>query len=124
MAIQITLLIMLTWISVYDIRFHLIRNIDLVIIFLLVIPNFGNWLFACLNLSFYLLLNMISKGVIGAGDIKLSFLLALQLASVTALMNSLSFTWILGGLYALISRSPAIAFAPFMICGTYLARNL
>ena len=124
MAIQITLLIMLTWISVYDIRFHLIRNIDLVIIFLLLIPNFDNWLFACLNLSFYLLLNMISKGVIGAGDIKLSFLLALQLASVTALMNSLSFTWILGGLYALISRSPAIAFAPFMICGTYLARIL
>ena len=124
MAIQIILLIMLTWISVYDIRFHLIRNIDLVVIFLLLIPSFGNWLFACLNLSFYLLLNMISKGVIGAGDIKLSFLLALQLASVTALMNSLSFTWILGGLYALISRSPAIAFAPFMICGTYLARFL
>jgi hypothetical protein len=124
MAIQITLLIMLTWISVYDIRFHLIRNIDLVIIFLLLIPNFSNWLFACLNLSFYLLLNMISKSVIGAGDIKLSFLLALQLASVTAVVNSLSFTWILGGLYALISRSPAIAFAPFMICGTYLARIL
>ena len=124
MAIQIILLIMLTWISVYDIRFHLIRNIDLVVIFLLLIPNFGNWLFACLNLSFYLGLNMISKGVIGAGDIKLSFLLALQLASVTALMNSLSFTWIFGGLYALISRSPAIAFAPFMICGTYLARIL
>ena len=124
MAIQIILLIMLTWISVYDIRFHLIRNIDLVVIFLLLIPNFGNWLFACLNLSFYLLLNMVSKGVIGAGDIKLSFLLALQLASVTALMNSLSFTWIFGGLYALISRSPAIAFAPFMICGTYLARIL
>ena len=124
MAIQITLLIMLTWISVYDIRFHLIRNIDLVIIFLLLIPNFDNWLFACLNLSFYLLLNMISKGVIGAGDIKLSLLLALQLGSVNALVNSLSYTWILGGLYALISRSPAIAFAPFMICGTYLARIL
>ena len=124
MAIQIILLIMLTWISVYDIRFHLIRNIDLVVIFLLLIPNFGNWLFACLNLSFYLFINMIAKGAIGAGDIKLSFLLALQLGSVTALVNSLSFTWILGGLYALISRSPAIAFAPFMICGTYLARIL
>jgi len=54
----------------------------------------------------------------------LSFLLALQLGSVSALVNSLSFTWILGGLYALISRSPAIAFVPFMICGTYLARIL
>ena len=91
---------------------------------LLLIPNLGNWLFSCLNLSFYLLLNMTAKGVIGAGDIKLSFLLALQLGSVTALVNSLSFTWILGGLYALISRSPAIAFVPFMICGIYLARIL
>ena len=124
MAIQILLIFMLTWISFYDIRFHLIRNIDLVVISLLLIPNLSNWLFGCLNLSFYLLLNMIAKGVIGAGDIKLSFLLALQLGSVNALVNSLSYAWILGGLYALISRSPAIAFAPFMICGTYLARIL
>ena len=79
---------MLTWMSFYDIRFHLIRNIDLFVIFLLLIPNLSNWLFGCLNLSFYLLLNMIVKGVIGAGDIKLSFLLALQLGSVTALVNS------------------------------------
>jgi hypothetical protein len=40
------------------------------------------------------------------------------------LLNSLSFTWILGGLFALVNRSAAIAFAPFMICGTYLARIL
>jgi hypothetical protein len=124
MAIELLLLVMVVWISFYDIRFHLIRNIDLVFIFILLIPNLNNWLFSCLNLFIYLFINKVAKGAIGAGDIKLSFLLALQLGSVTALVNSLSFTWILGGLYALISRSPAIAFAPFMICGTYLARIL
>ena len=117
MVVQALLLLMLTWMSFYDIRFHLIRNIDLVVISLLLIPNLSNWLFGCLNLSFYLFINKIARGGIGAGDIKLSFLLALQLGSFTTLVNSLSFTWILGGLYALISRSPAIAFAPFMICG-------
>ena len=124
MVVQALLMLMLTWMSFYDIRFHLIRNIDLVVISLLLIPNLSNWLFGCLNLSFYLFINKIARGGIGAGDIKLSFLLALQLGSFTTLVNSLSFTWILGGLYALISRSPAIAFAPFMICGTYLARIL
>jgi hypothetical protein len=124
MAIELLLLVMMVWISFYDIRFHLIRNIDLVFIFILLIPNLNNWLFSCLNLFTYLFINKVAKGAIGAGDIKLSFLLALQLGSVTTLVNSLSFTWILGGLYALISRSPAIAFAPFMICGTYLARIL
>jgi hypothetical protein len=124
MAIELLLLVMMVWISFYDIRFHLIRNIDLVFIFILLIPNLNNWLFSCLNLFIYLFINKVAKGAIGAGDIKLSFLLALQLGSVTTLVNSLSFTWILGGLYALISRSPAIAFAPFMICGTYLARIL
>jgi len=124
MAIELLLLVMMVWISFYDIRFHLIRNIDLFFIFILLIPNLNNWLFSCLNLFIYLFINKVAKGAIGAGDVKLSFLLALQLGSVTALVNSLSFTWILGGLYALISRSPAIAFAPFMICGTYLARIL
>jgi len=124
MAIELLLLVMMVWISFYDIRFHLIRNIDLVSIFILLIPNLNNWLFSCSNLFIYLFMNKLAKGAIGAGDVKLSFLLALQLDSVTALVNSLSFTWILGGLYALISRSPAIAFAPFMICGTYLARIL
>ena len=124
MAIELALLVMMIWVSWFDIRFHLIRNIDLVIICILLIPNFNNWFFGCLNLFLYLVINVIAKGGIGAGDIKLSFLLALQLGSFPSLLNSLSFTWIVGGLFALINRSPTIAFAPFMICGTYLARIL
>jgi Flp pilus assembly protein protease CpaA len=122
--IELALLVMMIWVSWFDIRFHLIRNIDLVIICILLIPNFHNWFLGCLNLFLYLVINLIAKGRIGAGDIKLSFLLALQLGSFPSLLNSLSFTWILGGLFALVNRSPAIAFAPFMICGTYLARIL
>lgn len=124
MAIQLALLVMMIWVSWFDIRFHLIRNIDLLIICILLVPNFNNWLLGCSNLILYLVINVIAKGGIGAGDIKLSFLLALQLGSFPSLLNSLSFTWILGGVFALINRSPAIAFAPFMICGTYLARIL
>jgi Flp pilus assembly protein protease CpaA len=123
-AIQLALLVMMIWVSWFDIRFHLIRNIDLLIICILLVPNFNNWLLGCSNLILYLVINVIAKGGIGAGDIKLSFLLALQLGSFPSLLNSLSFTWILGGVFALINRSPAIAFAPFMICGTYLARIL
>jgi Flp pilus assembly protein protease CpaA len=122
--IELALLVMMIWVSWFDIRFHLIRNIDLLIICILLVPNFNNWLLGCSNLILYLVINVIAKGGIGAGDIKLSFLLALQLGSFPSLLNSLSFTWILGGVFALINRSPAIAFAPFMICGTYLARIL
>ena len=124
MTIQIFLFVMMLCIAFYDVRFHLIRNIDLTVLLLLLIPSLSNWLFGCLNLLFYLLINIVSKGAIGSGDIKLSFLLALQIGSFAALLNSLSFTWILGGIFALVSRAPTIAFAPFMICGTYLARIL
>ncbi|CAB4546392.1 MAG: hypothetical protein F2537_02760 [Actinobacteria bacterium] len=124
MVIELALLVMMIWVSWFDIRFHLIRNIDLLIICILLVPNFNNWLLGFSNLFLYLVINVIAKGGIGAGDIKLSFLLALQLGSFPSLLNSLSFTWILGGLFALVNRSPAIAFAPFMICGTYLARIL
>ena len=117
-------MVMMIWVSWFDIRFHLIRNIDLVVILILSMPFFNNWILGCLNLLSYLVINLITKGGIGAGDVKLSFLLAMQLSSFPALLNSLSFTWILGGIFALISRAPTIAFAPFMICGTYLARIL
>lgn len=124
MVFELVLLVMMIWVSWFDIRFHLIRNIDLVVILILSMPFFNNWILGCLNLLSYLVINLITKGGIGAGDVKLSFLLAMQLSSFPALLNSLSFTWILGGIFALISRAPTIAFAPFMICGTYLARIL
>jgi hypothetical protein len=124
MAIEMSLLILLTWIAIYDIKYHLIRNIDLLILSALLIPYYKNWSIGMCNLFFYLLMNLIFRKKIGSGDIKLSLLIALPLDSLSGLLNAISFTWILGGSYSLIHRSHTIAFAPFMIYGTYLARLL
>lgn len=121
MLAWIPIAVLLIWISIYDIRFHLIRNIDLVMLLLLSLPYIDNWLIGALNLFTYTLINLVSKGRIGIGDIKLSLLIGMQLNSVALLLNALSYTWIFGGIYASLSRSTAIAFAPFMICGTLLA---
>lgn len=121
MLAWIPIAVLLIWISIYDIRFHLIRNIDLVMLLLLSLPYIDNWLIGALNLFTYTLINLASKGRIGIGDIKLSLLIGMQLNSVALLLNALSYTWIFGGIYASLSRSTAIAFAPFMICGTLLA---
>jgi Flp pilus assembly protein protease CpaA len=64
----------------------------------------------------------LAKGKIGAGDIKLSVVSGLMLDTNLQLFNALSYTWIIGGIYALLMGSKTIAFAPFMICGTYLAK--
>lgn len=121
MLAWIPIAVLLIWISIYDIRFHLIRNIDLVMLLLLSLPYIDNWLIGALNLFTYTLINLVSKGRIGIGDIKLSLLIGMQLNSISLLLNALSYTWIFGGIYASLSRSTAIAFAPFMICGTLLA---
>ena len=124
MALEISLFILLAWIAIYDIKYHLIRNIDLFILLALLIPYYKNWSIGMGNLFFYLLINLIFHKKIGSGDIKLSLLIALPLDSLSGLINAIVFTWILGGSYSLIHRSQTIAFAPFMIYGTYLARLL
>lgn len=121
MLAWIPIAVLLIWISIYDVRFHLIRNIDLVVLLLLSLPYFDNWLIGALNLFTYTLINLVSKGRIGVGDIKLSLLIGMQLNSISLLLNALSYTWIFGGIYASLSRKTSIAFAPFMICGTLLA---
>ena len=79
-------------------------------------------LFALINLIIDSLINVLAKGKIGAGDIKLSVISGLMLDTYLQLFNALSYTWIIGGIYALLMGSKTIAFAPFMICGTYLAK--
>jgi Flp pilus assembly protein protease CpaA len=78
--------------------------------------------FALANLSIYLTINLLAKRKIGTGDIKLSFVCGLLFSSYFQLFNALTITWIIGGFYAILFRPSAVAFAPFMICGTYLAR--
>jgi len=117
------ILALFVWIAIYDIKYHLIRNIDLLVALFLLAPNIaGNYITALLNLFIYLTINLLAKGKIGAGDVKLSFICGLLLSSFFQLINALSITWILGGFYAIFCRPSAVAFAPFMIYGTYLAK--
>ena len=112
-------------ISLYDIKYHLIKNIDLILLLLILLPNYrSNWRISLLSLGIYLILNIIGRGKIGFGDINLSFICAMPLESYLDLFNALSITWIIGGIYVLIRRSKVVAFAPFMIIGTYISKIL
>jgi len=92
---------------------------------MLLTPKIINkWEFGLVNFVVYLLINALAKGKIGAGDIKLSAILGLMLDSYVQLFNALSYTWIIGGIYALLMGSRTVAFAPFMICGTYIVKIL
>jgi hypothetical protein len=123
--LEVTAAIWFIWIAIYDFRFKLIRNVDLLIALILCTTYISsNWYVGFLNLVIYGLLNLLSKDKIGSGDIKLAPIIALPVSSIYELLNALSISWISGGLYALIRRGDAIAFAPFMILGTYLAKIL
>ena len=125
MVVEFLSLVLLLRVAIYDIKTHFIRNLDLFLIFILFTPKIINkWEFGLVNFVIYILINVSTKGKIGAGDIKLSAILGLMLDSYLQLFNALSYTWILGGIYALLMGSRTVAFAPFMICGTYIAKIL
>ena len=107
----------------YDIASHLIRNFDLIVLGLLVMPtNFANWPIGLLSFCIYLLINLLSGEKIGYGDIKLSFFCAVMLPSISALSIALTSTWMMAGLFALVYIKKSISFAPFMIFGTYFSK--
>ena len=103
MILEIAAAIWFIWIAIYDFRFKLIRNIDLVIaIIFCAIYLDTNWRLGLANLGIYGLLNLLIKGKIGSGDIKLAPIIALPIGTFFELLNALSISWISGGLYALI----------------------
>jgi hypothetical protein len=113
------------WIAYYDYKFHLVRNIDLIVLLMIESHIYlYNFLIATSAVFIYLVLNYISKGKIGLGDVKLSFLCAVPFSSFSHILNSISIAWIAGGLFSLTRRSSAIPFAPFMILGTYMVKIL
>ena len=123
MILEILTFILLARVAIYDIKTYLISNLDIFLLLIFLTPKIANrWEFALINLIIYSLINVLAKGKIGAGDIKLSAILGLMLDTYFQLFNALSYTWIIGGIYALLMGSKTIAFAPFMICGTYLAK--
>ena len=123
MIVEFLTFILFVRVAIYDIKTHLIRNLDIFLLLIFLTPKIANrWEFALINLIIYSLINVLAKGKIGAGDIKLSVISGLMLDTYFQLFNALSYTWIIGGIYALLMGSKTIAFAPFMICGTYLAK--
>lgn len=84
--------------------------------------HFMNWEIGCFGLCIYLVINLVSGSKIGYGDIKLSFICSITLATINELSIALISTWILAGLFALTQPRRSIPFAPFMIIGTYFTK--
>ena len=116
-----TILLMVS--GYFDLKYRRIPNklILIGIVPLLFKPNIFTLIAAVLALVSGLLLNRI----VGAGDIKLAFLVAAYTHLLSLSQFWIYFALVSGGLFALISRKSSIPFAPFMGIGVaiaYLAR--
>jgi Flp pilus assembly protein protease CpaA len=125
MLSELSIILVLLWIGLYDIRNHLVRNLELFTFLLLVIPKYWeNIDLAIVSLLIYVAINLVSLGKLGMGDIKLSLVLGFLLDSLFEISISIGVAWVLGGIYAITRRAKSVPFAPFMILGTYFARIL
>ena len=125
MLFELSIFLVLLWIALYDIRNHLVRNLELFALLLLVIPKYWeNIDLAIISLVIYVAINLVSLGKLGMGDIKLSFVLGFLLDSQFEISISIGVAWVLDGIYAITRRAKSVPFAPFMILGTYFARIL
>lgn len=119
-------------ISFSDLRHRIIRNRDLVLLLLIGLAlNLSQDLY--LNFSYLIYVTLITLalliffgGQIGAGDLKLFWVLSFWVPSFTKWLEGLSFSWILGGLFAIWylaiknrsrQRNMSIPFAPFIFLG-------
>jgi Flp pilus assembly protein protease CpaA len=119
-TLSFLLLIKIAW---HDIRTQKIRNSDLIAAgFPLLLLYWRNLQISLLNFIIYLLFYFLSKRKLGEGDLKLSVMCALPLSSVFQLMQAIATTWFIGGVFAIFKPRTSIAFAPFMILGTYLTK--
>jgi hypothetical protein len=112
-------------ISVVDIKTHFIHNLDLIILFLILNLFFEisieNGL---LNFLIYLIIYFISRKQLGFGDVKLALILGCSYQSVFTLMCAINISWVMGGVWALLSKQRRIAFAPWMLSGACFAKIL
>lgn len=119
------------WFSFYDIRYHLIRNTDLKVALICLAPfvEVNGLIQGISNFIFYLLVFLFSRGAIGFGDVKLSFMLGIYLGnggfdiSKLFLANFISWLAALAAIVLLRSldrqiEQGRIAFAPFLFIGT------
>lgn len=119
-------------ISFSDLRYRIIRNRDLVLLLLIGLAvNLSEDLHLNFSYLFYVTLITLALlvffgGKIGAGDLKLFWVLSFWVPSFTKWLEGLSFSWILGGLFAISylafknrrrQRNMCIPFAPFIFLG-------
>ena len=119
-------------ISFSDLRYRIIRNRDLVLLLLIGLAvNLSEDLHLNFSYLFYVTLITLALlvffgGKIGAGDLKLLWVLSFWVPTFTKWLEGLSFSWILGGLFAISylafknrrrQRNMCIPFAPFIFLG-------
>ena len=120
------------FISRSDIRNRVIRNRDLLVFFLLgFILNFERYTFkGFIPLVFITLiclgLHLAFRAKIGAGDLKLFWVIWFWTFSFTNWLEGMTLAWVLGGLYAIFffalnrgdkQKNKSIPFAPFIFLG-------
>ena len=119
-------------ISVSDLRYRIIRNRDLLFFFIVSLTcNYSNLTFESLRSLFFVSLfciglNQLFQGKIGAGDLKLFWVISIWTSNFTKWLEGLTIAWILGGLFAIAfaalnfrrtQRKMSIPFAPFIFMG-------
>jgi prepilin signal peptidase PulO-like enzyme (type II secretory pathway) len=116
------LIIVSVQIAIFDLRSHLIRNIDLFLLTLAMALTFRiNLKFAAINTLIYLVIYILSRKKLGEGDVKLAACLGISFHSFFQLIVALDIAWIIGGLWAISTGKAKIAFAPPMLIGAFVA---
>jgi prepilin signal peptidase PulO-like enzyme (type II secretory pathway) len=114
---------MLYRIAEHDRKTHLIRDFDLVMLFIFFTFFFEiNLVYGVYYFALLLLLNILTRGSIGFGDVKLALVLGSAMNSIIQLVISIDLAWIIGGVWALISKRKSIPFAPAMILGAVIGQ--
>jgi prepilin signal peptidase PulO-like enzyme (type II secretory pathway) len=117
------IVLMLYRIADHDLKTHLIRDIDLAMLFICFTFFFEiNLVYGVYYFVLLLLLNILTRASIGFGDVKLALILGLAMNSMIQLVISIDVAWILGGVWALISKRKSIPFAPAMILGAVIGQ--
>ena len=114
---------MLYRIADHDLKTHLIRDFDLVMLFIFFTFFFDiNLVYGIYYFILLFLLNILTRASIGFGDVKLALVLGSAMNSLVQLVISIDVAWIIGGVWALISKRKSIPFAPAMILGAVIGQ--
>jgi len=119
-------------ISISDIKLRIIQNRDLLVLLMVsFILNYSQLTAETFRSLVYvtlacIALHLIFRGKIGAGDVKLFWVISFWTTNFIQWLEGFTASWILGGLFAITysafnrwngKRIPSIPFAPFIFLG-------